>query len=44
MIRNKHKEKKKLSFKIIINLLNTNRHNILLSDDTAIKKLKTKIS
>ena len=44
MIRNRHKKKKKLSFKVIIDLLNTNWRNILLSDDAAIKKLKVKIS
>ena len=44
MIRNRHKEKEKLSFKVITDLLNTNQRNILLSDDAAIEKLKTKIS
>ena len=44
MIRSKHKEKKKLSFRIIIDLLNTNRRNILLLDDTVIKILKAEIS
>ena len=43
MIRNKHEEKKKLSFKVIIDLLNINRRNILLSNDAAIKKLKAEI-
>ena len=44
MIRSRHKEKKKLSFKVMIDLLNTNQRNILLSNDVAIKKLKAKIS
>ena len=43
MIRNRHEEKKKLFFKVITDLLNTNQRNILLSDDAAIKKLKVKI-
>ena len=43
MIRNKHKEKKKLSFKVITDLINTNQRNILLSDDTAIEELKAEI-
>ena len=44
MIRNKHEEKEKLSFRIITDLLNTNQRNILLSDDVAIEKLKAEIS
>ena len=44
MIRNRHKKKKKLSFKMITDLSNTNQRNILLSDDAAIEKLKAKIS
>ena len=44
MIRSRHKEKEKLFFKVITDLLNTNRRNILLSDDAAIEKLKAKIS
>ena len=44
MIRNKHEKKKKLSFRMITNLLNTNRRNILLSDDVAIEELKAEIS
>ena len=44
MIRNRHEEKKKLSFKMITDLLNINQRNILLSDDVAIEELKAKIS
>ena len=44
MIRNRHEEKKKLSFRMITDLLNTNQRNILLSDNVAIKKLKAEIS
>ena len=43
MIKNRHKEKKKLSFKIITDLFNTNQRNILLSNDAAIEELKVKI-
>ena len=43
MIKSRHKEKKKLSFKVITDLLNTNQRNILLSNDVAIEKLKVKI-
>ena len=43
MIRNRHKEKKKLSFKMMTDLLNINRRNLLLSDDAAIKELKAEI-
>ena len=43
MIRNRHEKKKKLSFRRMTDLLNTNRRNILLLDDAAIKKLKAKI-
>ena len=44
MIKNRHKKKKDLSFKMIIDLLNTNQRNILLSDDAAIEELKVEIS
>ena len=44
MIRNRDEEKKKLSFRIMTDLLSTNRRNILLSDDAAIEKLKAEIS
>ena len=44
MIKNRHEEKKKLSFKVMIDLFNTNQRNILLLDDAAIKKLKVEIS
>ena len=43
MIKNRYKEKKKLSFRVMINLLNLNQRNILLLNDVAIKKLKAKI-
>ena len=43
MIKSRHKEKKKLCFKVITDLLNINQRNILLSDDVAIEKLKAKI-
>ena len=44
MIKSRHEEKKKLSFKIITDLFNINQRNILLLDDAAIEKLKAKIS
>ena len=44
MIRNRHEEKKKLFFKMMTDLLNTNQRNILLSNDAAIEKLKAEIS
>ena len=43
MIKNRYKEKKKLSFKVMTDLFNTNQRNILLSDDVVIEKLKAKI-
>ena len=43
MIKNRHKEKKKLSFKVITDLLNINQRNILLLNNAAIEKLKVKI-
>ena len=44
MIKSRHEEKKKLSFKVITDLLNTNQRNILLSDNAATEKLKAEIS
>ena len=44
MIKSRHKEKEKLSFRVMTDLLNTNQRNILLLDDAAIEKLKAKIS
>ena len=44
MIRSRHKEKKKLSFKVMTDLFNINQRNILLLNDVAIKKLKVEIS
>ena len=43
MIRNRYEEKKKLSFRVMTDLFNINRRNILLSDDAAIEKLKAEI-
>ena len=43
MIKNKYKKKKKLSFKMIIYLLNINQRNTLLLNNAIIEKLKAKI-
>ena len=43
MIKSRHEKKKKLSFKIITDLLDINWRNILLSDDVTIEELKAEI-